>query len=472
MRQDRASRTLLFYIALLCFCGAGLTWALKMGSHLESQRVATPAVSASASSSGGVASALEANLRQPLSLLLLQLLVVLGATKGVGGLFRRWGQAVVIGEMVAGIMLGPSLLGWLFPGLMRAIFPANSLGVLSMLSQLGIILFMFSVGAELEIGHLKKWAHTSLLISHAGIAIPFVLGSVLALTLYHPLAPPNTPFFIFALFIGVGMSFTAFPVLARIIEERGLSNTSLGNTAITSAAIEDVTAWSLLALIITLAKSASLASVLVAVFLTLLFVGAMLFLVKPLLARSLASSETEPFDEPRTIVICLFLVLGAAWCTQAIGIYVLFGAFLAGVVLPRDPRLTALVRERLAALSANLLLPLFFAFTGLRTQIGLLGGSTAWGYALAIIGVAIAGKLGGCYIAARWSGMTHWDAFALGSLMNTRGLVELIVLNIGYDLGVFSPSIFAMLVLMALTTTLMTSPLLSLVERLRGEVGG
>ncbi|MCX6379481.1 MAG: cation:proton antiporter [Armatimonadetes bacterium] len=469
MRQNEKpiSRTVLFYIAMFCLCGLGLMWVLKRGAQLESHPINTPVASVLEVKSVGITSALEANLRQPLGLLLLQLLVVLAATRGVGALFRKWKQPLVIGEMVAGIMLGPSLLGWLFPGITKAVFPDASLETLSMMSQLGVILFMFSVGAELEINHLKRWAKTSLVISHAGIAIPFVLGSALALVLYRPLAPPSASFVVFALFMGVGMSFTAFPVLARIIEERGLGNTPLGNTAITCAAIEDVTAWSLLALIITIAKSASPASILIAVVLTLLFAGAMLYLVKPSLARLLAHSETEPFREHRALGICLFLVLGAAFCTQAIGIYVLFGAFLAGAILPRDPRLITLVKEKLATLSSNLLLPLFFAFTGLRTQVGLLGDVTAWGYTLAIIGTAIAGKLGGCYIAARWSGMTRLDAFTVGSLMNTRGLVELIVLNIGYDLGVFSPSIFAMLVLMALATTLMTSPLLSLTERWR-----
>lgn len=466
MRQTHKAS--LFYVVTLCLCGAGLAWALKSGAHLESRSLVAHASSGKATEGGGFG----ANLRQPLSVLLLQLIVVLGATRAVGGLLRKWGQPAVIGEMVAGICLGPSLLGWLFPSAMTALFPPASLGALSMLSQLGVILFMFAVGAELEMSQLRKWAKTSLVISHAGIAIPFLLGSLLALALYRPLAPPNASFFVFALFLGVGMSFTAFPVLARIIEDRGLRNTPLGNTAITCAAIEDVTAWSLLALVITLAKSSSLASTLAAMLLALLFTGGMFFIAKPLLARWLMQSEAEPFQERRAVGTCLFLVLGAAFCTQAIGIYVLFGAFVAGAVLPRDPRLISLVKERFALLSSSLLLPLFFAFTGLRTQVGLLGDATSWGYALAIIGTAIAGKLGGCYMAARCSGMSRLDSFAMGSLMNTRGLVELIVLNIGYDLGVFSPPIFAMLVLMALATTLMTSPLLSLAERRRKALGG
>jgi len=334
-----------------------------------------------------------------------------------------------------------------------------------MLSQLGIILYMFVIGSEIELDHLRQRAQTALLISHASIVIPFLLGATLALFLYRPLIPAGTPFPSFALFMGISMSITAFPVLARILEERGLKSTVLGNTAIACAAIDDVTAWCLLALVVTIAKATSLESVLLTVLLALLFVLFLFGVVKPRLASLLKIQEGEPLNEQRVVGGCLLLLLVSAWCTQVIGIYVLFGSFLAGAILPRDPRITILIRERLGVLSANLLLPLFFAFTGLRTQIGLLGDARGWGYALAIIGVAIAGKLGGSYLAARWSGMSRSESFALGSLMNTRGLVELIVLNIGYDLGVLSPSVFAMLVLMALATTLMTSPLLSLNER-------
>jgi Kef-type K+ transport system membrane component KefB len=389
----------------------------------------------------------------------------------VGELFRKVGQPAVIGQMVAGILLGPSFLGTLWPDALRFLFPPDSLGALNLLSQLGIVLFMFIVGMELEAGHLRYQVQTALLVSHAGILFPFFLGAALSLALYRPLAPGDVSFPVFALFIGIAMSITAFPILARILQERNLADSYLGNLAITCAAVGDVTAWCGLALVVAIAKSAGAVTALLPVTLTLLFVGGMFYGVRPWLRRYLHAPETGPEQETRTLHLALALLVVSAWFTETIGIHALFGAFLAGAILPADPGLRAFLREKLTFFGLIFLLPLFFAFTGLRTQIGRLDDLSSWFYALAIIAVATFGKLGGTMLSARWCGLNGPDSFALGSLMNARGLIELIVLNIGYDMGVLSARIFSMMVLMALTTTLMTGPLLSLAEvwRQRGS---
>jgi Kef-type K+ transport system membrane component KefB len=323
---------------------------------------------------------------------------------------------------------------------------------------------MFVVGLDLNVQHLRMKAHTAVLVSHASIVVPFALGVGLSLLIYTSLASPNVSFTAFALFIGVAMSITAFPVLARIIEERGLSKTYLGTTAIACAAVDDVTAWCILAIVVAIAKANGWGSSLPTILLTFLFIGTMLLLVKPRIERLFGEKVWSEKPSKGTMVFVLAIVFTSALFTETIGIHALFGAFLAGVVMPRHEELRNFLHERLEAFSASFLLPLFFAFTGLRTQIGLLDDWQSWVMCIAIIGVAIAGKLGGSMIAARWTGMNWQESFSLGALMNTRGLIELIVLNLGYDLGILPPKIFAMMVLMALTTTLMTGPLLSLSE--------
>lgn len=476
------SRMVFVYLATLVVFGLGLIGVLRVGATLQTQRPALsatqtearplpPAVSSThvpaSQGRADITGILQENLRHPLSLLLAQLLTILVATRLLGRLFRKIGQPAVIGEMTAGILLGPSLLGTLSPATMNALFPVSSLDALRLFSQVGVILFMFVVGMELEAGHLRKRADTAVLVSHVSIVFPFFLGATLSLLLYRTLAPAGVPFHAFALFMGIAMSITAFPVLARIIAERGLSNTFLGNTAIACAAIDDVTAWCLLALVVAIAKAQALATALLPISLTLLFVAFMLIVLRPQMSRLLSLRATEPLHERRIIATVLVVMLASAWLTEIIGIHSLFGAFLAGVILPRDPRLHTFLRDRLALFSGVFLLPLFFAYTGLRTRIALLNDPTNWLFAASVILVAVVGKLGGGLIAARWSGLNGPDSFALGSLMNTRGLMELIVLNIGYDMGILSPTIFAMMVLMALTTTFMTSPLLSLADHWR-----
>jgi Kef-type K+ transport system membrane component KefB len=464
-------RNVLFYIAVLSVFGTGVYIMLASGRHLQHtdnkpvvQNVSSHTQSQPVLSFRSLSTALSNNLQHPLSILLLQLIVIVVVARLFGMLFLRIGQPSVIGEMVAGIVLGPSLLGALFPAAHSFLFPASSMDLLKALSHLGVILFMFVVGLDLNVQHLRMKAHTAVLVSHASIVVPFALGVGLSLLIYTSLASPNVSFTAFALFIGVAMSITAFPVLARIIEERGLSKTYLGTTAIACAAVDDVTAWCILAIVVAIAKANGWGSSLPTILLTFLFIGTMLLLVKPRIERLFGEKVWGEKPSKGTMVFVLAIVFTSALFTETIGIHALFGAFLAGVVMPRHEELRNFLHERLEAFSASFLLPLFFAFTGLRTQIGLLDDWQSWVMCIAIIGVAIAGKLGGSMIAARWTGMNWQESFSLGALMNTRGLIELIVLNLGYDLGILPPKIFAMMVLMALTTTLMTGPLLSLSE--------
>ena len=460
-----------FYLAVLLLFGTGIFFILNYGSKLP-VAAAPPAAAASAPAhpgvgpepakapAGGIAAVFLENVQSSLSILLLQVIVIVIAARALGALFLKFGQPSVIGEMVAGILLGPSLLGLAAPDLQAFLFPAPSMGALRLLSQIGVILFMFVVGIELDVQHLRKKAHAAVVVSHASIIVPFFLGTASALVLYPSLAPAGVPFSAFALFIGVAMSITAFPVLARILEERRLSGTHLGATAIACAAVDDVTAWCLLAVVVAIIRANGLAGSLLTIGLTLLFIALMLFGVKPLAARLVGGRGAGRNGSAGLLAGIFSFIFVSALTTELIGIHALFGAFLAGVCMPPDSGLRQFLRERLETFSSVLLLPLFFAFTGLRTQIGLLADWQGWLMCAGIVAVAIAGKLGGSMMAARFTGMGWGQSFDLGVLMNTRGLIELIALNLGYDLGILSPRIFTMLVLMALVTTLMTGPLL------------
>ena len=441
---------------------AGGVWAiLAAGSSLNSNaRSATDAVSGITSLTNG----LRENFRNPLSILLLQIIVIVIMAGLFGRLFRRLGQPPVMGEMVAGIVMGPSVLGFFFPEAMSYIFPPSSLETLRLLSQIGVVLFMFVVGMELNVQHLREKGSAAVMISHASIVVPFLLGSALSLFLYRDLAPSETSFSAFALFIGVAMSITAFPVLARILEDRGLSQTYLGSIAITCAAVDDVTAWCILALVIAIVNATGVIVSLATVMFTLLFAIAMLFFVRPWMGRMVKETPSSKLHSRRLIAGMLAFVLACALLTETIGIHALFGAFVAGVVMPSSIDFRSFLKDKLETFSSAALLPLFFAFTGLRTQVSLLNDWQSWALCGVIILVAIAGKLGGSMLMSRWTGMSWSQSFAIGALMNTRGLVELVVLNIGYDLGILSGRIFAMMVLMALVTTFMTGPLLSLVR--------
>jgi Kef-type K+ transport system membrane component KefB len=392
----------------------------------------------------------------------MQLLVILAATRTCGWLARKVGQPAVMGEITAGILLGPSLLGLIWPDAMAFLFAPETLKPLQLVSQLGLVLFMFVIGMELEISYLQRKTQAAVVISHMSIVFPYVLGVALAAFLYRAYAPPTTSFLAFALFMGIAMSITAFPVLARILQERNITHTSFGAMALTCAAVDDVTAWCLLAAVVAIVKATSLGATLLTLGLSVAFVAVMLRGVRSLL---FAWHQRYPVTGTAHVAGALFVMLLAALCTEIIGIHALFGAFLAGVVMPTAPSFRAHLRSRIEDLSLIVLLPLFFAFTGLRTQVGLLNAPGLWGVCALIIAVAVLGKYGGTLFAARATGHSWLDSHRLGFLMNTRGLMELVALNIGYDLGILSPEVFTMLVLMALVTTFMTGPGLTWVER-------
>lgn len=393
-------------------------------------------------------------------LLALAAVVITGRLLGV--LFTRLGQPPVIGEVISGIVLGPSLLGRIAPDASAYLLPQSVAPHLGMIAQLGVILYMFTVGLELDTSHLRHRGHSALAISHASIIAPFLLGALLALGIYPTLSSGDVPFTVFALFLGVAMSVTAFPVLARILTDRKMSHTPLGVVALTCAAIDDVTAWCLLALVVGVAQ-ASIGSAVQVLALTLGYVALMFLVVRPAIARFAPRFENGPPSQSWMAALFVGLLISSLM-TELIGIHAIFGAFLAGAVIPHDsPAARELIRK-LEDIVATLLLPAFFAFTGMRTQIGLVTGVDQWLICGLIIAVATLGKFGGTLAAARLTGLGWRESSALGILMNTRGLMELIVLNVGLDLGVISPTVFAMMVLMALVTTLATTPILRLLK--------
>jgi len=387
--------------------------------------------------------------------------VILLLARLLGWAFQRIGQPRVIGEMTAGILLGPSVFGRFFPAAFHYVFSPSSFPAIAVLSQLGLLLFMFVVGMEVELAHVFKQRAAIVLVSNVSIVLPLALGVFLARALYPKFAGEHVSFAPFALFMGTAMSVTAFPVLARILKERNLIGSSLGTMAIACAAIDDVSAWLLLAVLTAMVRSSSSPwHFAVTLVLLVCFISLMLLGVRRL--GGLLESWYEKNGAGIELVSFLILfIFAASWTTEKLGVHALFGAFMAGVVMPKNQRLLTDLVDRIESLSLALLLPLFFALTGLRTRIDLLTSESALGYGLAILAIAVAGKLAGATIGAKIIGVNWKDSLGLGVLMNTRGLVELVILNAALDLGVSSPELFTMMVVMALITTFMTSPILS-----------
>jgi Kef-type K+ transport system membrane component KefB len=394
-------------------------------------------------------------------LLILQIGTILIVARLVGWLFGKLHQPRVVGEMLAGILLGPSLLGWMTPNISSSLFPPDSLGHLNSLSQVGLLIFMFLVGLDLDLGHLRDLGRAAVMTSQVSIIAPFILGSTFAVYLYPRLSDPGVSFTGFALFMGAAMSVTAFPVLARILTERNMLRTRVGSVAIACAAVDDVTAWCILAGIVVIVRASSSE---MPVWLTVsglaAFVLVMGFVVRPALRRLEMVYEKRGNLTQDLIAIILLVVLASGLITETLGVHALFGAFLAGVVMPRHGELSRELSQKFEALIVVLLLPIYFALTGLRSSIFLISGAKMWVYCAVIIVLAVVGKLGGSMLSARFNGMSWRESAAVGILMNTRGLVELVILNIGLDLGILSPALFSIMVLMALVTTLMTTPLL------------
>ncbi len=453
----------IFYIATVALFSVLIYWIISKGKFLENGRNVVSATSVNDHWNEFLDS-MSHSFKEPLAILLLQIISIILVARFFGWMFRKIGQPSVIGEMVAGIVLGPSLVGLYFPEFFETLFPIDSLGNLKFLSQIGLILFMFVIGMELDLKALRNKANDAVVISHASIIFPFALGISLAYFIYTQFAPDGIEFMSFALFIGISMSITAFPVLARIVQERGIHKTKLGTIVITCAAADDITAWCILATVIAIVKAGSFVSSLYVIALAITYVFLMLKVVRPFLERvGQLKNSRQSLSKPVVAIFLLTLIV-SAYTTEIIGIHALFGAFMAGAIMPDNAKFRAIFIEKVEDVSVILLLPLFFVFTGLRTEIGLLNDPYLWKITALIIAVAVVGKFLGSAIAAKFVGQNWRDSLTIGALMNTRGLMELIVLNIGLDLGVLSPEIFTMMVIMALVTTFMTGPALDLIN--------
>lgn len=460
----KVHRNSIFYLLIILVFGGLMCLIVELGSALN-PALSSKEVNPNGSAWKDFSESMKYNIHHPLAILLAQIVSIITVARAMGWVFKKMGQPTVIGEIIAGILLGPSLLGSLFPELSSSLFPVSSLGNLQFLSQIGLILFMFVVGMELDLKVLRNKAHDAVVISHASILFPFTLGMALAYFIYDAFAPEGIEFLSFALFLGIAMSITAFPVLARIVQERGITKTRLGTVVITCAAADDITAWCLLAAVIAIVKAGSFLSSLYVIGLAIGYVLLMIKVVRPFLKRigDLHTSQ-ENLSKPVVAIFFITLLL-SSYATEIIGIHALFGAFMAGAIMPENTKFRNIFVEKIEDIALVLLLPLFFVYTGLRTQIGLLNDPQLWVITLWIIGVAVVGKFIGSAVAAKFVGQNWKDSLTIGALMNTRGLMELVVLNIGYDLGVLTPEIFAMMVIMALLTTFMTGPAIDLIQK-------
>lgn len=471
------NRNIIFYVFIVLVCTLGIWGVLRNGKYLEMEKNKSANVVKNFSKfhskifDENPKSSLElvenqffTNLKSPISILFLQIIAIIVVSRIFSYLLNKIGQPNVIGEILAGIVLGPSLLGAVFPNMFEFLFPSYSLSNLEFLAQLGLILFMFVIGMELDTKLLKNKAKEAVIISHASIVVPYFLGVILAYNIYNKYAPPQISFIEFALFVGIAMSITAFPVLARIIHERNMTKTYIGSMAITCAAADDVSAWCILAAVIAIVKAGTLLSAFFTILLTLLFVCIMLYVIKPGI-KSWSNTYIDKPERSKYIIAMVFvLLLVSSFTTELIGIHALFGAFIAGVIIPDDLSFKKLLVKRVEDVSLILLLPLFFVYTGLRTEIGLLFQTQIWQIGAVVTLVAIVGKFGGSALAARYMKLNWKDSVMIGVFMNTRGLMELIVLNIGYNLGILTTELFTVFVIMALVTTMMTGPAIDLIN--------
>ena len=453
----------IFYLVVTGGFTVLIYWILGMGKGLEVHKKYLRPIIEKGHWNDFVDS-MSLNLHHPLAILLAQIITIIIVARFFGWVFRKIGQPSVIGEIIAGIVLGPSLLGLYFPEFSLTLFPVASLGNLQFLSQIGLILFMFVIGMELDLKVLQNRAKDAIVISHASIIFPFALGIGLAYFVYFKFAPEGVAFLPFALFMGIAMSITAFPVLARIVQERGIHKTKLGAIVITCAAADDITAWCMLAAVIAIVKAGTFVSSLYIIGMAVVYVLAMLFVVKPFLKKIGELYATkDSLNKPVVAIFFLTLII-SSYTTEIIGIHALFGAFMTGVIMPDITKFRNLFIEKVEDVSVILLLPLFFVFTGLRTEIGLINDPYLWKITGFIILVAVVGKFFGSALAAKFVGQSWRDSLTIGALMNTRGLMELIVLNIGLDLKVLTPEVFTMMVIMALVTTFMTGPTLNIIN--------
>jgi len=450
-------RNVFFYVVIIGSFSALIYWIDSMGSQ---QEIASKIIQHTSEKSAWLEfiHSITRNVTHPLAILLAQIIAIIIVSRLFAWGFKKIGQPTVIGEIVAGIVLGPSLVGLFFPEFTAFLFPAESMGNLQFLSQIGLILFMFIVGMEIDVNVLKNKAHDAVVISHASIIIPFSLGMGLAYFIYKEFAPVEVSFTSFGLFIGIALSITAFPVLARIVQERGIHKTRLGTIVLTCAAADDITGWSILAAVIAIAKAGSSVSAFYTIALALVYVFVMIKIVRPFLKRIGDLNANNTNLSKTYVAIFIVMLILSSWATEVIGIHALFGAFMAGAIMPSNQKFRTMFAEKIEDIALVLFLPLFFVFTGLRTEIGLINEPYLWKITGLIILVATIGKFVGSALAARFVKQSWKDSLTIGVLMNTRGLMELVVLNIGYDLGILTPQVFSMMVIMALFTTFMTGP--------------
>ncbi|MCC5815032.1 MAG: cation:proton antiporter [Leptospira sp.] len=395
---------------------------------------------------------------------LIQIILIMFLARLMGVYFRKNNQPTVIGEILAGILIGPSLLGWMLPEFQSFLFSNDQVEILEILSNLGLILFMFIIGMDIDLSFMKKRIDSMLIISGSGFYFPFLIGLGFAIYLYPKQNFSGVPFHEFGIFIGILLSITAYPLLARILHEKGLSKTNLGSMAMTSSAAIELCVWSILGLTLAMIKSNSWISLSITLTFTFLYTLIMIFLVQPFLRRlSEIYVSRENLTKTAMAIVFVFLFT-SAFLTELIGLHALVGAFFAGVIMPSDLKLKSLISDKIDYVALVFLLPLFFALTGLRTDLTIFNESQNWVILFLIISIAILSKFFGSGIASRFVGFGWKDSISLGVLMNTRGLVELIVLNIGFQLGIISIQLFTIFVIMTITTTLLTGPTISKVQ--------
>ncbi|MDR2041578.1 MAG: cation:proton antiporter [Tannerella sp.] len=465
MKQEKKN-SLVFYTLMILVSGMWMWFIIRKGEDLQTAGqtvVLTPVPQNLNDGFHFFVGLMTEHIRTPFGLLLLQVITILFTCRVVGWIFNKLRQPSVIGEIMAGILLGPSILGDFMPEVSGFLFPVESLSNINILSQFGLILFMYSIGMELDLGEVKKKFRTSLLISHTSMMIPFALGVLVAYFIYDRYAYAETSFLSFALFIGIAMSITAFPVLARIIQEKKLTRTHLGTLTLASAANGDLTAWCILACVIAVTQAGSMLSSVYIILFAVVYMAVMFLIVRPLL-RMIGDLYHNREVVAKSLTMLMFLILlVSSYLTEILGLHALFGAFIVGIVMPENARFRELMSEKVEDVSLALFLPLFFASTGLRTEIGLLNTPEMWQLCGVFILAAIVGKFGGTLVAARFARESWKNSLLLGGLMNTRGLMELVVLTIGYEMHILPPAIFVILILMTLVTTFMTMPLLSFI---------
>lgn len=465
--MGKGAKSITFYLVMILLSGLLIHFIVKEGeSNLQGTAVITQQQGPLSFSDGFdlFAQSVSYHAQTPLGILLLQIIVILITCRIFNWLFTKFGQPSVIGEIIAGIVLGPSILGFLLPEASAFLFPIESLDNIALLSQFGLILFMFAIGMELDLKEVRATLKETILISHTSTVVPFALGMGLAFFVYDKYANPETPFLSFALFIGIAMSITAFPVLARIIQEKGLTKTHMGTISLASAANGDITAWCLLAVVVSIAQAGNMISATYNILFSILYILFMFLVIRPFLRMIGNLYRNHEVIAKGMIALIFLLLIISVYFTEILGLHALFGAFIAGLVMPSNIKFRKILTDKVEDISLSLFLPLFFVSTGLRTQIGLLDNIELWMMCGIFTIVAIVGKFGGAYASARILGENQKDSLFIGALMNTRGLMELIVLTIGFEMGILPPTIFVMLVLMTLVTTFMTAPLLSFIS--------